>query len=154
MQQDRHQCRSHEEPFVAASLDSQAFLCRECLLNFDMNERIAYYSDFLKDNYEVQQKLGEGGYGKVYKASNKIDGKNYAIKVIKDFDTKPQEMKDHYLKEVKVHAGLKHRNIIKYKQCFIANGNLYQLIELGQSSIQSKFQVTSQKKSVALNYII
>lgn len=63
-------------------------------MSHDLNERIAYFADFLKDNYEVQTKLGEGGYGKVYKARNKIDEKFYAIKVLKDFETKSEEVRN------------------------------------------------------------
>ena len=40
------------------------------------------------------QKLGEGSYGKVYKARNKIDEKLYAIKVLKDFETKSLEVRN------------------------------------------------------------
>ncbi len=93
-------CPCHEEPYIAASMDSQSFLCKDCLMSHDMNQRIAYFSDFLKDNYEGIQKLGEGGFGKVYKARNKIDGKFYAIKVLKDFDSKSSEVRDQYIKEI------------------------------------------------------
>ncbi len=69
-------------------------------MSHDLNERIAYFTDFLKDNYDGIQKLGEGGFGKVYKARNKIDGKFYAIKVLKDFESKSQEVKETYIKEI------------------------------------------------------
>jgi len=36
----------------------------------------------------------------VYKARNKIDGKAYAIKVVKDFESKSKEVKDTYIKEI------------------------------------------------------
>ena len=93
-------CPCHEEAYIAASMDSQAFLCKDCLMSHDMNERIAYFSDFLKDNYDSIQKLGEGGFGKVYKARNNIDAKFYAIKVLKDFDSKTNDVKDQYIKEI------------------------------------------------------
>jgi len=78
-----------------------------------MNERISYYSDFLNDNFKEKEKIGEGGSGKIYKAANKLDGKLYAIRVIKDFEAKPQEMKDNYMKQVMVLVGLQHRNILR-----------------------------------------
>ena len=104
-------------------------------MSHDLNETISYFSDFLKDNYEVGQKLGEGGYGKVYKVKNRIDEKFYAIKVLKDFETKSEEVRNQYIKEVQIHSRLSHPNIIKYISCMKAGGHLYHIIELAQSSI-------------------
>lgn len=34
------------------------------------------------DNYTLYEAVGEGAYGKVYRAVNKLDNKEYAVKVI------------------------------------------------------------------------
>lgn len=34
------------------------------------------------DNYEILKQIGEGGYGKVFMAKEKITGQKYAIKYI------------------------------------------------------------------------
>ncbi|XP_074775759.1 eukaryotic translation initiation factor 2-alpha kinase 1 isoform X2 [Athene noctua] len=57
--------------------------------------------------------LGKGGYGKVYKVRNKLDGQFYAIKKI---NIKKATRRDcmKVLREVKVLAGLQHPNIVGY----------------------------------------
>ncbi|NXL36818.1 E2AK1 kinase, partial [Glaucidium brasilianum] len=57
--------------------------------------------------------LGKGGYGKVYKVRNKLDGQFYAIKKI---NIKKATRRDcmKVLREVKVLAGMQHPNIVGY----------------------------------------
>ncbi|NWY76643.1 E2AK1 kinase, partial [Erithacus rubecula] len=65
------------------------------------------------NEFEEIAKLGKGGYGKVYKVRNKLDGQFYAIKKIKiKKATRRDCMK--VLREVKVLAGLQHPNIVGY----------------------------------------
>ncbi|NXP29504.1 E2AK1 kinase, partial [Scytalopus superciliaris] len=72
----------------------------------------AQTSRYLNEFDEVTR-LGKGGYGKVYKVRNKLDGQFYAIKKIKiKKATRRDCMK--VLREVKVLAGLQHPNIVGY----------------------------------------
>ncbi|NWT33743.1 E2AK1 kinase, partial [Cardinalis cardinalis] len=72
----------------------------------------AQISRYLNEFEEVAR-LGSGGYGKVYKVRNKLDGQFYAIKKIKiKKATRRDCMK--VLREVKVLAGLQHPNIVGY----------------------------------------
>ncbi|NXS09388.1 E2AK1 kinase, partial [Neodrepanis coruscans] len=72
----------------------------------------AQTSRYLNEFDEVER-LGKGGYGKVYKVRNKLDGQFYAIKKIKiKKATRRDCMK--VLREVKVLAGLQHPNIVGY----------------------------------------
>ncbi|NXQ22992.1 E2AK1 kinase, partial [Peucedramus taeniatus] len=65
------------------------------------------------NEFEEVARLGSGGYGKVYKVRNKLDGQFYAIKKIKiKKATRRDCMK--VLREVKVLAGLQHPNIVGY----------------------------------------
>ncbi|XP_004459762.1 eukaryotic translation initiation factor 2-alpha kinase 1 isoform X2 [Dasypus novemcinctus] len=62
--------------------------------------------------------LGKGGYGRVYKVRNKLDGQYYAIKkILIKGATKTDCMK--VLREVKVLAGLQHPNIVGYHTAWI-----------------------------------
>ncbi|NWI38087.1 E2AK1 kinase, partial [Picathartes gymnocephalus] len=83
------------------------FLIREKEVFFE-----AQTSRYLNEFEEVAR-LGKGGYGKVYKVKNKLDGQFYAIKKIKiKKATRRDCMK--VLREVKVLAGLQHPNIVGY----------------------------------------
>ncbi|NWR46375.1 E2AK1 kinase, partial [Regulus satrapa] len=83
------------------------FLIREKEVLFE-----AQTSRYLNEFEEVAR-LGRGGYGKVYKVRNKLDGQFYAIKKIKiKKATRRDCMK--VLREVKVLAGLQHPNIVGY----------------------------------------
>ncbi|NWS71399.1 E2AK1 kinase, partial [Crotophaga sulcirostris] len=72
----------------------------------------AQTSRYLNEFDEVAR-LGKGGYGKVYKVRNKLDGQFYAIKKI---NIKKATRRDcmKVLREVKVLAGLQHPNIVGY----------------------------------------
>ncbi|NXV81923.1 E2AK1 kinase, partial [Atlantisia rogersi] len=65
------------------------------------------------NEFDELARLGEGGYGKVYKVRNKLDGQFYAIKKI---NIKKATRRDcmKVLREVKVLAGLQHPNIVGY----------------------------------------
>ncbi|NXG59969.1 E2AK1 kinase, partial [Hemiprocne comata] len=72
----------------------------------------AQTSRYLNEFDEIAR-LGKGGYGKVYKVRNKLDGQFYAIKKIAiKKATRRDCMK--VLREVKVLAGLQHPNIVGY----------------------------------------
>ncbi|XP_075383639.1 eukaryotic translation initiation factor 2-alpha kinase 1 isoform X2 [Tenrec ecaudatus] len=62
--------------------------------------------------------LGKGGYGRVYKVRNRLDGQYYAIKkILMKNATKTECMK--VLREVKVLSGLQHPNIVGYHTAWI-----------------------------------
>ncbi|NXX37812.1 E2AK1 kinase, partial [Tricholaema leucomelas] len=65
------------------------------------------------NEFDQIARLGKGGYGKVYKVRNKLDGQFYAIKKI---NIKKATRRDcmKVLREVKVLAGLQHPNIVGY----------------------------------------
>ncbi|XP_041432298.1 eukaryotic translation initiation factor 2-alpha kinase 1 isoform X2 [Xenopus laevis] len=69
-------------------------------------------SRYLNEFDEIVQ-LGKGGYGKVYKVRNKLDGQFYAIKKILIKKVSRRDCKK-VLREVKVLAGLQHPNIVGY----------------------------------------
>uniref|UniRef100_A0A452RJJ9 Eukaryotic translation initiation factor 2 alpha kinase 2 n=1 Tax=Ursus americanus TaxID=9643 RepID=A0A452RJJ9_URSAM len=66
---------------------------------------------FASDFTEITP-IGSGGYGQVFKAKHKIDGKTYVIKRVKyDKDKKVE-------REVKALAALRHPNIVHYCSCW------------------------------------
>ncbi|XP_032980281.1 interferon-induced, double-stranded RNA-activated protein kinase [Rhinolophus ferrumequinum] len=68
---------------------------------------------FVKDFLEIKQ-LDSGGYGDVFTAKHRIDGKTYVIKRVK-YDNEKVE------REVKALAKLDHQNIVRYCSCWDGN---------------------------------
>uniref|UniRef100_A0A8C6RE76 Interferon-induced, double-stranded RNA-activated protein kinase n=1 Tax=Nannospalax galili TaxID=1026970 RepID=A0A8C6RE76_NANGA len=66
---------------------------------------------FVKHFEEIEE-IGSGGFGQVFKAKHRIDGKTYAIKRVK-YNTEKAE------REVKVLASLNHDNIVHYHGCWV-----------------------------------
>ncbi|XP_044158905.1 eukaryotic translation initiation factor 2-alpha kinase 1-like isoform X1 [Bufo gargarizans] len=77
----------------------------------------AQVSRYLNEFEEIAQ-LGKGGYGKVYKVRNKLDGQFYAIKKILIKKVSRRDCK-RVLREVKVLAGLHHPNIVGYNTAWM-----------------------------------
>lgn len=65
-------------------------------------------------------KLGNGGFGSVYKYYNNIDDTFYAIKQI---TLKNSKCYKKYFNEVQIMSKLNHKNIIKYNSCWLSNSN-------------------------------
>ncbi|XP_032122394.1 eukaryotic translation initiation factor 2-alpha kinase 1 isoform X4 [Sapajus apella] len=77
------------------------------------------------NEFEELAILGKGGYGRVYKVRNKLDGQYYAIKkILIKGATKTDCMK--VLREVKVLAGLQHPNIVGYHTAWIEHVHVIQ----------------------------
>ncbi|XP_058425288.1 eukaryotic translation initiation factor 2-alpha kinase 1 isoform X2 [Diceros bicornis minor] len=77
------------------------------------------------NEFEELAVLGKGGYGRVYKVRNKLDGQYYAIKkILIKGATKTDCMK--VLREVKVLAGLQHPNIVGYHTAWIEHVHVAQ----------------------------
>ncbi|KAM7142258.1 eukaryotic translation initiation factor 2-alpha kinase 1 isoform 1-T1 [Molossus nigricans] len=77
------------------------------------------------NEFEELAILGKGGYGRVYKVRNKLDGQYYAIKkILIKSATKTDCMK--VLREVKVLAGLQHPNIVGYHTAWIEHVHVAQ----------------------------
>jgi len=67
--------------------------------------------------YKVEETLGEGSYGKVYKVKQRITNKTYAMKLIrKDIET--EESNKNFLNEIYILRKLDHPNILKIFEFF------------------------------------
>lgn len=97
-------------------------------------------------NFEDFSKVGEGGFGSVFKAKHKIDGSLYAIKVIKLNVGISQSLKDHkVIKEVKTMMKLYHKNVVRYYTCWFQL-NIEEIKNL-KSSSDEESQISSSYAS-------
>ncbi|KAJ8284940.1 hypothetical protein COCON_G00037900 [Conger conger] len=76
--------------------------------------------------WEIIGELGDGAFGKVYKAQNKQSGILAAAKVI---DTKSEEELEDYMVEIDILASCDHHNIVKLLDAFYYENKLWILIE-------------------------
>ncbi|KAK9120873.1 hypothetical protein Syun_018490 [Stephania yunnanensis] len=86
-----------------------------------------FYGKVIHD-YELLECLGEGSFGRVWKAVDKQTGDVLAIKELKKFKCCSWK-KCLILREVKALRGLDHPNIVKLKQLIVENNKLYLVME-------------------------
>ncbi|XP_026550605.1 STE20-like serine/threonine-protein kinase isoform X3 [Notechis scutatus] len=79
-----------------------------------------------EDFWEIIGELGDGAFGKVFKAQNKETNVLAAAKVI---DTKSEEELEDYMVEIDILASCDHPNIVKLLDAFYYENNLWILIE-------------------------
>ena len=81
----------------------------------------------MSETYEFIKNIGQGRYGEVFKALNKLENKYYAIKRLNFKDISEKEKKS-IIKEVSILKKLNHPNIISYKDSFIDNDNYFNIV--------------------------
>ena len=82
------------------------------------------------DQYQLDKLLGEGGFGKVFKAFHKKTREVVAVKTIDISESfKSADKIDQIYKEAKILKQLSHRNIIKLFQAFCIMKDLYLIME-------------------------
>ncbi|XP_070316535.1 eukaryotic translation initiation factor 2-alpha kinase 1 isoform X5 [Odocoileus virginianus] len=103
------------------------------------------------NEFEELAVLGKGGYGRVYKVRNKLDGQYYAIKkILIKGATKTDCMK--VLREVKVLAGLQHPNIVGYHTAWIEHVHVVRR-QADRLSLQlPPLEVISDQKDPSAHY--
>jgi serine/threonine-protein kinase len=87
----------------------------------------------LVGEYKVEEKIGEGGFGAVYKAIHPVIGKAAAIKVLnRQFSTNPQ-MVSRFIAEARAVNQIRHKNIIDvFSFGTLPDGRQYYVMELLQ----------------------
>ncbi|KAF8578980.1 Pkinase-domain-containing protein [Ramaria rubella] len=73
--------------------------------------------------------LGEGGFARVYEVKDSKGGRQ-AIKVVTKASLKTKKAKTKLYAEIKIHHSLNHPNIVKFKECFEDDENVYMTLEL------------------------
>ena len=80
-------------------------------------------------DYELLDKLGEGSFGKVYKAKHKLTNVMYAIKAIDKLNKNNQEGKPYFRREIEIMYKVKHPNIVRLYGHFEDDQNIYFVLE-------------------------
>ena len=146
--------------------------CPTCKEEFEQNIRycpndgtevICPKTDDLQDKvfdrrYKIQEMIGEGGMGAVYKAVQLSTGKFVAIKVVSAKHTQNEETIKRFQREVKLQTKLTHPNLVSildfsktsegeyyFVMEFVEGKSLSKLIkEKGQLDLEDFMQITNQ----------
>jgi len=78
------------------------------------------------DFYQISEELGRGHFSVVKKGKQKLDGRDYAVKIIKKSALRPNLIE----REISIMKSLKHPNIIPLIDLFEDNTFLYIVLEL------------------------
>ena len=70
------------------------------------------------ENFEIINKLGSGGFSKVYKVKRKIDNQIYALKKVQILNLS-EKQKMSSLNEIRVLASIKSKYVVNYKEAFL-----------------------------------
>ncbi|NXW01933.1 SLK kinase, partial [Fregetta grallaria] len=98
--------------------------------------------------WEIIGELGDGAFGKVFKAQNKETKVLAAAKVI---DTKSEEELEDYMVEIDILASCDHPNIVKLLDAFYYENNLW--VELERPLTEPQIKVVCRQTLEALNYL-
>ena len=87
--------------------------------------------------YQIEKRLGEGGFAVVYQARDTIEGIRVALKIPhEDFVSK--EMMDDFRKEVRLIARLDHPNVLPLKDASMIDGRFVIAFRLGEKSLADR----------------
>ncbi|KAK6317447.1 hypothetical protein J4Q44_G00128470 [Coregonus suidteri] len=138
------------------------------LSSFDIKKKAKQYEHVHRDinpndQWEIIGELGDGAFGKVYKAKNKETGALAAAKVI---ETKTEEELEDYMVEIDILAKCDHCYIVKLLDAFYHDAKLWIMIEfcpggavdatmleLDRGLIEPQIQVICKQMLEALVYL-
>ena len=120
----------HYEPTNKASYFEQVKL----LKSRQTDDFFNFFSSLFQA-FTIEEKIGAGCFGTVYKVRSKEDGKLYAVKIATERYRGLSDRKEK-LEEVRKHQFLlPHTNCVRFYQSWEDSGRLYQKFELCQKSL-------------------
>ncbi|KAF9567317.1 Pkinase-domain-containing protein [Agrocybe pediades] len=81
-----------------------------------------------KDLYKIMTQVGEGTFGKVYKAQNTMTGTYVALKRIR-METERDGFPVTAMREIKLLQSLRHSNVVRLYEMMVSNGSVYMVFE-------------------------
>ena len=82
------------------------------------------------DRYDVEEKLGEGSYGKVCRCINKVTQFERAVKFIKKKQIDDPKEIQRFQGEVNILEQMDHRNVVKLYEVYEDDTNFYLITDL------------------------
>eukprot|EP01125_Pyxidicula_operculata_P015152 TRINITY_DN5117_c1_g1_i1.p1 TRINITY_DN5117_c1_g1~~TRINITY_DN5117_c1_g1_i1.p1 ORF type:complete len:1656 (+),score=455.46 TRINITY_DN5117_c1_g1_i1:21-4988(+) len=109
---------TNESTYTADNESTNSSLSSSLSFSKEIGKNISRY----ESDWEELETIGQGGFGRVVKAKNKLDGRIYAIKKIKFRRTDDKYMSK-VLREVVTLSRLRHDHVVRYYQAWIDEGS-------------------------------
>ena len=130
-------CRKrYPENVTTCSLDGDTLLPNEAFTGVDADLAEGH----VVGEYKIDKKIGEGGFGSVYRAVHPLIGKTAAIKVLnRQYSSNPQ-MVSRFISEARAVNQIRHRNIIDiFSFGALEDGRQYYVMEMLEGMTLSDF---------------
>ena len=119
----------------------------------------AFYANYRKPGYvpgfEIQNKLGGGMFGLVFKARKESIGKDYAIKFLKVDDDSVRDAVGRELDTVQFFAQIDHPNLVSIEDKGIVDGIPFLVMSYaGQETLQKRLQQGNLSRDEALRIFV
>jgi len=86
--------------------------------------------------YRIVSLLGTGGFARVYRAVDEVEGRDVALKVPFEHETELDEL----LREVRIHVRLEHPHILPIRNATLVDGKLVIAYPLGERSLSARLR--------------
>ncbi|XP_058647381.1 cyclin-dependent kinase 2 isoform X2 [Onychostoma macrolepis] len=100
------------------------------------------------ESFQKVEKIGEGTYGVVYKAKNKVTGETVALKKIR-LDTETEGVPSTAIREISLLKELNHPNIVKLRDVIHTENKLYLVFEFLHQDLK-RFMDSSSVTGISL----
>ncbi|KAL0574538.1 kinase subunit of RNA polymerase II carboxy-terminal domain kinase I [Marasmius crinis-equi] len=129
---ERQHYSPHDPPPPSATTDQgplSAFVTRESSehASTPMSSSIPPAS-VQAEVYSIVSQVGEGTFGKVYKARNTLTGAHFALKRIR-METEKEGFPVTAMREIKLLQSLRHDNVVRLHEMMVSSGSVYMVFE-------------------------
>ena len=119
----------------------------------------SFYASFRKPDfipgYEVQNHLGGGAFGEVYKARKTSIGKAYAVKFLRLDDTVQKDAVERELDQVRLFAAIDHPNLVTIEDMGVVLGVPYLIMGYaGEDTLARRLKRAELDKDSALRFFV
>jgi len=102
--------------------DSKEYICPECSPKSESRKTVI-------GNYEIIDKIAQGGMGIVYKAKHRATGIIVALKMMRVAVREDEAAIRRFIREIKLGSRITHPNVVQFLDAGEANGNSYVIME-------------------------
>ncbi|NOT31455.1 MAG: serine/threonine protein kinase [Planctomycetes bacterium] len=119
----------------------------------------SFYAAFRRPDfipgYEVQNHLGGGAFGEVYKARKSSIGKAFAIKFLRIDDSVQREAVERELEQVRLFAAIDHPNLVTIEDMGVVQGVPYLIMGYaGEDTLARRLKRADLERDSALRFFV